>query len=89
MRCGHFCHLIWPSFCHNLSTGGAAFGAEVDDPVGGLDDIQVVLNDDQRITRVHEFVQDGEQFLDVVKVEPGRRFIHDIEYARGLAPRAC
>ena len=34
----------------------AAFRAEVDDPVGRFDDIQVVLDADQCIAGIHEFV---------------------------------
>jgi hypothetical protein len=36
----------------------AALGAEVDDPVGALDDIEVVLDDDERVAGVGEAVED-------------------------------
>ena len=35
---------------------GAGFGAEVDDPVGRLDHVQVVLDDDHRVAQVHQAV---------------------------------
>ncbi len=38
--------------CDDGSALVAAAGAKVDDVVGGLDHIQVVLNDDQRVARV-------------------------------------
>jgi len=34
-----------------------------------------VLDDDHRVPRVREQVQHGEQFRDVVEVEPGRRLV--------------
>src|SRR5450432_664091 len=36
------------------------FGAEVDYPVGGLDHVQVVLDDDHRVTAVDETAEDAE-----------------------------
>jgi len=35
-----------------------------------LMDVEVVLDDDHRVPRVREQVEDGEQFRDVVEVEP-------------------
>jgi hypothetical protein len=35
----------------DAAAGGAAFGAEVDDPVGFLDDVEVVLDGDDRVVR--------------------------------------
>ena len=51
---------VYESFARATSSGvpprpcaaaGAALGAEVDDPVGGLDDVQVVLDDDDGVAR--------------------------------------
>ena len=38
-------HLFRRALRHHGAAAGAAFGAHVDDPVGGLDDVQVVLDD--------------------------------------------
>ena len=35
----------------------AAFGTEVDQPVGDLDDVEVVLDDHHRVARVHQSLQ--------------------------------
>ena len=32
---------------YDFAAGVAAFGAHVDDPVGGLDDVEVVLDDEE------------------------------------------
>ena len=38
----------------DLAAGRAALGAEVDDPVGGLDDVEVVLDDEHGVAAVDE-----------------------------------
>lgn len=75
--------LFRSSFRHDLPAPGTPFGAEVDDPVCGFDDIQVVFNDHQRIAGIHEFVKDSEELLDVLKMQTGRWLIHDIEHIFG------
>src|SRR5918995_198766 len=49
-----------------LAAGVTAFGSEIDDVVCGPDHIQVVLDDDDGVPRVHEPVQGGAQGLVVV-----------------------
>ncbi len=56
---------------HDLAASGAAFGAEVENPVGGFDDVGVVLDDENGIAEVGEAVQDVEELADVVEVEAG------------------
>ena len=57
----------------------AALGAEVDDPVGGFDDLHVVLDDDDAVALVDEGVDGGQQLLDVVEMQAGRGFVKDEE----------
>ena len=49
----------------------AALRAEIDQPVGGADHIQVVFDDDQRMTRLQQFAQRPHQLGDVVEVQSG------------------
>jgi hypothetical protein len=65
----------------DLAAAGAAFGAEVDDPVGLLDDVEVVLDRDDGVAAVDEAVQDVDQLLDVGEVEAGGRLVEDVERA--------
>ena len=37
----------------------AGFGAEVEDPVGGFDDVEVVLDDEQGVAGIDELLEDG------------------------------
>jgi hypothetical protein len=59
----------------------AAFGAEVDDPVGGLDDFEIVLDHDDRVALVDQLVQHFEQLGDVVEMQAGGRLVEDVERA--------
>ncbi len=79
MRLGHLGDLFRSSFGDNLASGLAAFRTEIDNPVGRFDDIEIVLNDDERIAGIHKFVEDRQQLLDVVEVQACRRFIQNIE----------
>ena len=64
---------------------GAAFGAEVDDPVGGLDHVEVVLDDDDGVPLRREAVEHLEQLADVVEVQAGGGLVEDVErLARAL-----
>ena len=65
----------------------AALRPEVDDPVGRLDDVEVVLDDEDRVAAVDQPVEDLEQLLDVGEVEPGRRLVEDVERPAGRPPR--
>jgi hypothetical protein len=47
------------------------FGAEVEDPVGGFDDVEVMLDDEEGVTGIDEFLEDSEEVLDVGEVEAG------------------
>src|SRR5713226_8574475 len=63
----------------------AAFGAEVDDPVGLLDDVEMVLDDEHGVAEINEALQNGEQFSNVVEVQAGGGFIENVKRAAGLA----
>jgi hypothetical protein len=58
-----------------------ALRPEVDHPVGRLDDVQVVLDDEQRVPRLQQLAEGREQLRDVVEVQPGRRLVENVEHA--------
>lgn len=62
-----------------------AFGAHVDNPIGGFDDVKVMLDDDHGVAAIDEFAKDFEQAADVVGVEAGGRLVEDIEGLAGAA----
>lgn len=57
----------------------SAFGSELDDVVGGGDDVGVVLYYDDGVAAVEEGTEGGEEFLDVVEVEAGGGLVEDEE----------
>ena len=69
-------------------TGGKDFAAtltslwaEVDDPVGCLDYVQVVLNHYDGIAVIGQTVQDFEQHFDILKMQAGRGFVENVQRA--------
>src|SRR3954468_16837377 len=61
----------------------AALRPHVDEAVGGLDDVEVVLDDHDRVALVDEAVQHLEQALDVGEVQAGRRLVEDVQRRAG------
>ena len=71
---------------HQLAATIATFGANVDQPVGCLDHIEIVLDDGNRISLFHQFLQHLEKLGDIMEMQPRRRFIKDVKRAaRGTA----
>src|SRR5256885_9147061 len=64
---------------NDLSTLVAGFRAEVDDPVGGFDDLEVVLDDDDRVARVNQPLKNSQKNADVVEVQAGGGFVEEEE----------
>ena len=75
-------------FRGSLSNDGtaliAALRTEIDDPVRTLDDIEVMLDDNDGVARIHNAFKHGNQTLDVIGMKTGGRFIENID---GLAGR--
>ena len=60
-----------------------ALGSHVDQAVGGLDHVEVVLDHDHAVAGVDEPLQDVEQALDVREVQARRGLIQEVERAPG------
>lgn len=66
---------------NDFSSIGTSTGAEVDDPIGGGDDVHVVLNDDEGISGIDEVVEDLKEHGDVRDMEAGGGLIEDEQAA--------
>ena len=64
-------HLCRGAGDHDLATADAAFRTEVDDPVSGLDDVEVVFDNDDGVAVVAQAVQHGQQLRDIVEMQAG------------------
>ena len=62
----------------DLPAALSPFRAQVDDPVGGLDDIEIVLDDDHGVTVIAQAVLHPQQLLDVVEMQPRGGFVEDV-----------
>src|ERR1700723_999988 len=64
-----------------------AFGSQIHDPVGRLDDVQIVFDHDDRVALIAQALQYHQQLWDVGEVQTGGRFIENVERASGGALR--
>ena len=78
MAGGGFGDLFGGAFGYDLAAAVSALGAHVDEPVGAFYDLEVVLDDDERVAGVAEFEQDFEELVDVCKVQAGGGLIEDV-----------
>ncbi len=70
----------------HLAAGIASLGPQIDDPVGGPNDVQVVLDDHQRVSLGEELAKRAQQGGDVVEVQPGGGLVEQEQDALGWSP---
>ena len=70
-RAFEFCDVFRCTFGDEASAIGAGIGPEVDDPIGAFDHIEIVLDHQQRVSGIDEFLKHAEQAFDVGEVETG------------------
>ena len=71
----------------DLAAAAAAFRPQIDDPVGGLDHVQVMLDDHDGVALIAQLMQHRQQLLDIGEVQAGGRFVEDIQRLAGAALR--
>ena len=81
-----FGHLLRRAGRDDQAAAGTALGAEVDDIIGPLDDIEVVLDDDDGVAGIDELVQHLDQPVHVGDVQAGRRLVENIDGLSGVPP---
>jgi hypothetical protein len=69
----------------DLTAPLSTLGPEIDDPVRRLDDVEIVLDHDNRVPPIDEGVEDGEELVDIVEVESSSRLIEQVECLPGGA----
>src|SRR5262245_54673732 len=69
------------------AAAGAPLGPEVDDVVGGFDDVQIVLDDDDGVALLDELVEDVKQLVRVCKMQSGRWLVENVERSPRPAAR--
>jgi len=76
-------HLLRPTRRDDLAALVPALRPQVDDPVGGLDDLQVVLDYDDDVADIGQAMQDIQELADIVEVQPGGRLVQDVQGPAG------
>ena len=56
----------------------ATLGAHVDNPVGNLDDIEIMLDDNGRITTIYKAIDDAKQLTYILEMQTRGGLIKDI-----------
>src|SRR3546814_18989689 len=82
MRISDWSSDVCSSDLDDLAALDSAFGAKVDDPVGGLADVEVMLDHHHGIALFHQRVEHLQQLADVFEVEAGGGFV---EYVEGVS----
>src|SRR5262249_27974739 len=73
------------ALCNELSTLLSALRPKVDDPVGVAHHIEVVFDDDDRVSQIGKPVQNLQKLADVLKVKASCGLVQQIKSAPGLA----
>ena len=55
-----------------------ALRAEIDNVVSSFDHVEIVFDDDDRISEIAEFEQHLEQLIDIRQMQPGSGFIQNL-----------
>src|SRR5262249_3904532 len=74
-------HLLWRAGGYDLSALVSAFRTHVDQPVCGLDDVEIVFDDEERSAGLEQLAEGGEEFGDVVEVQAGCWLVENIKDA--------
>lgn len=72
-------YVFWCASHQNGAPARAAFGAQIHNPVGCLDDIQIVFNHHYGVAMGLESVQYVQQQLNISKVQTRCRLIENIQ----------
>jgi len=85
MRFGTALDVLGRARAQHAAAAVAAFGTEVDDPVGRADHVEVMLDHDQRMAACEQFAERLHQLGDVVEMQARGRFVeHEKPFGDGL-----
>src|SRR3954462_3178371 len=79
MGCLYPSHLLRSAHGDYAAPLFAAFGTKVNDDVRSLDNVQVVLDDDQRMPRLEQLPEGRQQLRNVVEMQAGGRLVQYVQ----------
>src|SRR5580658_2558494 len=74
----HARHLFGRALGNYAAAFFAAFGAEINDPVGLFNDVEIMLDDQYRVAERDKAVENVEKFFYVVEMQPGGGLIENV-----------
>src|SRR5215510_12178307 len=72
---------------NDVSSRIAAFGAKINQVIGTSNHVEIVLDDDDRVALIDEFVEHVEQLTGVFEVKTGCRLVEDVQGSSRAPPR--
>ena len=79
--CGRATDVLRRALRDHLAAVLAGAGPHVDDVVGGLDRVAIVLDDDDAVAEVAQVLERGQQPVVVALVQPDRRLVEHVHHA--------
>src|SRR5277367_6586598 len=73
--------LLGSSGGYNFAAGVAAFGTQVNHPIGRLNHVEIVFDDQHGGSALEQFAERGQQLLNIVKVQACGRLVENIQDA--------
>src|SRR5260370_13080614 len=74
-------HLLGSSHRDDLAALIASLGAQIDQPVGGFDDVEIMFNHQQRSATLEQLAERAEELGDVIEVQTRGRFVENVKEA--------
>ena len=72
-------HVLWRALSDDFAAFHAAFGAQVDDPVCGFDDVEIMLYHHDAVALFNQPVEHFKQLADVFEMEASGWLVEDVE----------
>src|SRR5947199_9157883 len=69
--------LLGRSGSNNLAATLSRFWPEIDNPIGALNHLKIMLNDNERMAGVDESLKNAKQHCDVVEMQTGCRLVEN------------
>src|ERR1051325_509825 len=73
------CNLCRRPHRNHFAAAVAPVGTEVDDVIGGLDELDVVLDDEDGVAALDQLAEGGDELLDVAVMQAGGRLVEEEE----------
>lgn len=72
------CDFLGSALCDNVATMLSTFRAEIKHPIGALDYVEVVFNDDHRVAITSQSQKNFDELVDIGHRQSCSRFIENI-----------